>query len=188
MTRPTDLLTNPRNPMTELRTSITGSNVRRRLLIVLTGTSLFLWAACAPQATTDVGEAPDMQLLVQTLIEADEAFNAATQELGAAGWASSFDNSGAMIQAGVGEISGLDAIYSAMDVVLSEPGASLTWEPRWAHSSDDGTLGFTMGDYESTGADENGENVLTYGLYVSIWRRKPDGSWRVLMDLGNPTD
>ncbi len=120
------------------------------------------------------------------MIESDEAFNQATQDLGAVGWASFFDDSGAMIQAGVGEISGLDAIHSAMDVVFSTPGASLTWEPRWAHSSDDGTLGFTMGDYESISVDANGESVLSYGLYVSIWRRQPDGSWKVLMDLSNP--
>ena len=122
------------------------------------------------------------------MIETDEAFNQATQELGAVGWASFFDDSGVMIQEGVGEIGGLDAIYWTMDAMFSAPGASLTWEPRWAHASDDGTLGFTVGDYESTGVDSNGQSALSYGLYVNIWRRQFDGSWKVLMDLGNPTD
>ncbi len=160
----------------------------RRCIGILTGASLCLWAACVPQDTPDVAALPDPQLLIQTLIETDEAFNRATQELGAMAWASFFDDSGVMIQEGVGEIGGLDAIYSTMDAMFSAPGASLTWEPRWAHASDDGTLGFTMGDYESTGVDSNGESVLSYGLYVSIWRRQFDGSWKVLMDLGNATD
>ena len=159
-----------------------------RRIGILTGASLCLWAACVPQDTPDVAALPDPQLLIQTLIETDEAFNQATQELGAVGWASFFDDSGVMIQEGVGEIGGLDAIYSTMDAMFSAPGASLTWEPRWAHASDDGTLGFTVGDYESTGVDSNGESMWSYGLYVSIWRRQFDGSWKVLMDLGNATD
>ncbi len=167
---------------------MTRPRLERRRHAILIGASLFLWVGCAPQAADNAAALPDPQLLVQTLIEADEAFNQVTQEQGAAGWASFFDDSGSMIQAGVGEISGLDAIYSSMDVVFSTPGNSLTREPRWAHASDDGTLGFTMGDYESTSVDANGESVLSYGLYVSIWRRQPDGSWAVLMDLGNPTD
>ena len=31
------------------------------------------------------------------------------------------------------------------------------------------------------------EQVARQGIYVSIWRRQADGSWKVEMDLGNPT-
>ena len=162
--------------------------LNHRRIGILTGTSLCLWAACVPQDAADVAAPPDPQLLILTLLETDEAFNQATQELGAVGWTSFFDDSGVMIQEGVGEIGGLDAIYSTMDAMFSAPGALLTWEPRYAHASDDGTLGLTVGDYEATGVDLNGENVLSYGLHVSIWRRQFDGSWKVLLYLETPTD
>ncbi len=91
-----------------------------------------------------------------------------------------------MILQSVGEISGLDAIGSTMGDVFRSPSVSLTWEPVRAHASDDGTLGPTVGDYESTSVGANGERAVGHGLYVSIWRKQSDGSWKVMMDLGNP--
>jgi ketosteroid isomerase-like protein len=123
----------------------------------------------------------------QSLLEADRAFNRATQESGADGWVSSFDAGGGMIQAGTGEIQGLEAIREAMEGMLSPPGVSLTWDPIRAHASADGTLGFTVGEYEVTSPGEDGQPAVSHGLYVSIWRRQADGSWKVMMDLGNPT-
>ena len=151
------------------------------------GTLLCLLAACAPQDTADVVAAPDPDALNRSLMEADRAFNRATQERGADGWVSFFDADGAMILEGVGEIDGLDSIGEAMGGVFSSPGVSLTWEPVRAHASADGTLGFTVGSYESTSVGSDGESAVGHGLYVSIWRRQSDGSWKVMMDLGNPT-
>ena len=74
-----------------------------------------------------------------------------------------------------------------MEGTFSSSGVSLTWRPTRAHASDDGTLGFTVGEYESTSPGSDGEPVVGHGLYVSIWVMQPDGSWKVIMDLGNPT-
>ncbi len=143
-----------------------------------------LLGACAPPSSEEGATGGDVDLLRSSLIDADRAFNRATQDAGAEGWVSFFDPEGAMIQPGIGEIAGLDAIRSAMSESLSTEGVSLTWEPDRAHVSDDGSLGFTVGHYEfaSPGVDQVGK-----GLYVSIWRRQPDRSWKVIMDLGNPT-
>lgn len=118
------------------------------------------------------------------LMAADRAFDAATQTDGSSGWARFFDAQGAMIQQGRGEIRGLEAIRGAV-ASLDEAGFTLTWEPLRAQGSDDGTLGYTVGRYESRtvlGAD----TTVARGLYVSIWRRQPDGTLKVVMDLGNP--
>ena len=103
------------------------------------------------------------------------------------GWVSFFDDAGAMIQAGTGEIRGLEAIREVMEGTFSASGVSLTWDPTRAHASDDGTLGFTVGGYEFTSLGADGQPDVGHGLYVSIWRRQADGSWKVIMDLGNPT-
>ena len=153
----------------------------------VTGALLCLLAACTPQESAEVVAMPDPDVLNQSLMEADRAFNRATQERGVDGWVSFFDAEGAMIQQGVGEINGLDAIREAMGGAFSSPGVSLTWEPIRAHASDDGTLGFTVGDYESTNVGSDGEPTVAHGLYVSIWRKQSDGAWKVIMDLGNPT-
>ena len=51
-----------------------------------------------------------------------------------------------------------------------------------------GDLGYTVGRFESVSVDSMGVETRGQGLYVSIWRRQEDGSWKVEMDLGNPTD
>ncbi len=153
----------------------------------ITGTLLCLLVACAPQDTADSMATPDLDELNRSLMEADRAFNRATQQRGVDGWVSFFDVDGAMIQEGVGEVTGRDAIGAAMGSVFSTPDVSLIWEPSRAHASDDGTLGFTVGGFESTSMGPNGESAVAHGIYVSIWRKQSDGSWKVIMDLGNPT-
>jgi ketosteroid isomerase-like protein len=118
------------------------------------------------------------------LMAADRAFNEATQAHGSAGWLSFFDGQSAMIQSGVGEIRGLGAIGEAI-ADLDDPTVKLTWEPLRAQGSADGTLGYTVGSYESTVSGDSGSSVA-HGLYVTVWSRRPDGSLKVAMDLGNP--
>lgn len=60
------------------------------------------------------------------------------------------------------------------------PSAKLTWRPAYAGIAGSGDLGFTTGPYELTrdGAPSS------YGWYASVWKLQPDGSWKVLCDLG----
>jgi ketosteroid isomerase-like protein len=63
---------------------------------------------------------------------------------------------------------------------------SLSWEPLKAEAS--GNLGYTFGGYTLTTKTRDGlRDTIQYGNYVSIWKRKKDGSWRYVLDTGNPT-
>ena len=63
---------------------------------------------------------------------------------------------------------------------------SLTWEPLKAEAS--GNLAYTFGGYTLTRKTLDGlRDTIQYGNYVSIWKRKKDGSWRYVLDTGNPT-
>jgi ketosteroid isomerase-like protein len=123
----------------------------------------------------------------ETLMVADRAFAAAVAEGGSAAWASWFHEDGAMIQPRIGEVRGRDEILAFM-AGLDDPGTSLRWEPQRAEIAASGDLGWTTGTYVSASVGEDGETVRGEGRYVSIWRRAADGSWRVVMDLGNPTE
>jgi ketosteroid isomerase-like protein len=138
-------------------------------------------AACGGEPADRGGSAFELELMA-----ADRAFNQATQAQGVDGWVAFFDAQGAMIQPDVGEIRGLEAIRGAMGG-LDDPAFSLTWEPLRAQGSADGTLGYTVGRYESVTVLAS-DTTVSQGLYVTIWRRQPDGSLRVVMDLGSPVD
>jgi ketosteroid isomerase-like protein len=57
----------------------------------------------------------------------------------------------------------------------------LAWAPIASGKS--GALGFTVGKATFTGArPEDGWR----STYVTIWRRQPDGTWKVLFDTGRP--
>ena len=142
---------------------------------------------CSSEGRPDAMSPAAMAAVRESLMEADRAFNRATQERGADGWVSFFDAEGAMIQQGVGEIRGLEDVRKAAESMFT-PGVTLTWDPVRAHASDDGTLGFTVGGYDFTASLAEGGQTVAQGRYVSIWRKQTDGSWKVLMDLGNPTN
>ena len=65
-------------------------------------------------------------------------------------------------------------------------GSSLSWRPLYASVSRSRDLGFTIGEYVSTGRGPSGATVQRFGKYLTVWRRQRDGSWRFEVDGGNP--
>ncbi len=61
----------------------------------------------------------------------------------------------------------------------------LTWTPTDAMMGPSGDMGYTWGHYEGHSKDANGNDVATSGRYITMWRRQPDGSWKVVLDAGS---
>lgn len=121
----------------------------------------------------------------QELIEADREFAQRTAENGLDAWVDHFAPEGVMVS-GQGEISGEPYIRAAMEEVLSDSTIVFTWEPRRARAAESGELGYTVGDYRISRRDSAGTitETLDRGMYVTIWRRQPDGAWKVVADIG----
>jgi len=66
------------------------------------------------------------------------------------------------------------------------PGVSLTWSALFTDVSDDGTMGYNYGRFESRGPGPDGKERVRGGFFLTIWKRQPDGSWRYVMDNGAP--
>ncbi len=64
-------------------------------------------------------------------------------------------------------------------------GTSLTWTPVKADMAASGDLGYTYGNYILKHKDKEGKPVTDYGKYTSIWKKQKDGSWKVVVDMGN---
>ena len=64
-------------------------------------------------------------------------------------------------------------------------GTSLAWTPVKADMASSGDLGYTYGNYVFKHKDKNGKLVTDYGKYTSIWKKQKDGSWKVVVDMGN---
>lgn len=61
------------------------------------------------------------------------------------------------------------------------------WGPVLGDISPSGDLGFTVGEARITIAGANGGLPrLNYSKYLTIWKRQPDGTYRFVVDMGNP--
>lgn len=75
---------------------------------------------------------------------------------------------------------------SVRDALAAVRGMTLDWAPTDGAVSASGDLGYTWGTWEATVPDvETGGVEVSTGRYVTVWRRDPDGSWRVALDMGN---
>ena len=62
----------------------------------------------------------------------------------------------------------------------------LTWEPYAVTVASSGDLGYTLGTYEYAVVDSAGIENYSYGYYVTIWKKQPDGTWKYVFDTGQP--
>ena len=68
---------------------------------------------------------------------------------------------------------------------LDEKENQLTWAPVGADIADSGDLGYTYGTFEFRSKDKEGKPSAEHGKYTSIWKKQKDGSWKVVLDMGN---
>src|SRR5689334_17075170 len=65
--------------------------------------------------------------------------------------------------------------------------SSLTWHPVYASVAGSRDLGFTIGEYIATGRGPSGAAVQRFGKYLTVWKLQRDGTWKFVVDGGNPT-
>jgi ketosteroid isomerase-like protein len=79
-------------------------------------------------------------------------------------------------------------VMSAKDRLRKQPSRpfsemELIWEPRTGDVSASGDLGWLTGP--STSINHTVQDQKPgYGCYLSVWRKQPDGRWRVFIDVG----
>jgi ketosteroid isomerase-like protein len=65
------------------------------------------------------------------------------------------------------------------------PDQSLAGVPVKAEMAASGDLGYTYGTYVFEDKDQDGKLITAYGKYATVWKKEKDGSWKVVMDMGN---
>jgi len=126
----------------------------------------------------------DTNALKQEVLETDRSFNKMATEKGIAE-AFIYYADERVIKPSPGQ-QPIVGKYALMQSYKENPPTySLTWDPIRAEAS--GALGYTFGGYTLMVKNSAGRDTTIYGNYVSIWKRKNDGSWRYVFDAGNPT-
>lgn len=79
-------------------------------------------------------------------------------------------------------------VTSAKDRLRKQPDTpfsvfELVWEPRTGDVASSGDMGWLTGPSTSIN-HKSPDTTPRYGCYLSVWRKQPDGTWRVFIDVG----
>jgi len=58
----------------------------------------------------------------------------------------------------------------------------LDWSPDFVDVAASGDLGYTYGHYTFSSIDSTGNVVENKGIFHTVWKRQPDGTWRFVWD------
>ncbi|MGA9388980.1 MAG: DUF4440 domain-containing protein [Candidatus Sulfotelmatobacter sp.] len=149
-------------------------------LLVLTVTLL---AVVVEPRTHPFAKASD-KATADTLRQLEGEFMKAAAERGSAGYMSYYADDAVEVPNGAAIITGKINIAKTMGF-LDDKNNHLTWRPVGADISAGGDLGYTYGTFEFRAIGKDGKPVVENGKYTSIWKKQRDGSWKVVLDMGN---
>jgi ketosteroid isomerase-like protein len=135
-------------------------------------TTIHSFASPSPKASAD------------TLRQLEGEFMKAAAERGSAGYMSYYADDAVEVSNGAAIITGKINIAKTMGF-LDDKNNHLSWTPVGADISASGDLGYTYGAYEFRSVSKDGKPVVEHGKYTSIWKKQKDGSWKVVLDMGN---
>jgi ketosteroid isomerase-like protein len=123
---------------------------------------------------------PTLSPGVLLLLELEGKFSQAVAAGGGKAFASWFADDAVTLSNGLAPVMGHNAIVATAN--WDPKVYQLTWVPTGAQMGPSNDMGFTWGHYEGRSKDKNGQPVVTSGRYFTIWKKLPDGSWKVAMD------
>jgi hypothetical protein len=123
--------------------------------------------------------------VIATVRAADSLFSDLADRMGVPYAFSNTVAPGGVVFGGPRLIVGADAIGDYFGSLGG--GTSLTWRPIYASVAGSYDMGFTVGVDISTGRGQSGAAVQRFGKYLAVWEHEHDGSWKLLIQGGNPT-
>jgi ketosteroid isomerase-like protein len=149
-----------------------------KIFLLITLVFLFSAVAFAQKQVTDAS----------VLIKADEEFSDFSFKNGFANAFMSYaDDSVIKLMSNNYPLIGKSELVKCFTQIAASNHSVLTWTPSKAMIAQSGDLGFTFGHYELRIKLESDKDTVYYGNYVSIWKKQKDGTWKYVLDGGNPT-
>ncbi len=132
----------------------------------------------SPNPLVDTTMKPGKMLL----FDLEARFAKDVAQRGGAAFADWFAEDGVALGNGVAPVVGRVAIVKS--ATWTPQSYQLTWTPTDAVMGPSADVGYTWGHFEGHSKDAAGNPVTTSGRYITIWRKQPDGTWKVALDAG----
>ncbi len=137
-------------------------------------------SGCAPGVDTAAEQA--------AIEQAQRDWLAATNqpgEEGADGYASFVTDDAVWLPPNGALVEGRDAVRAWVQPFTEAEDSSVTWEATRVEVSAAGDLAYSMGTYEYSLKDAEGNPVSGKGKFVDIWKKQTDGSWKAAIGIWN---
>jgi ketosteroid isomerase-like protein len=149
--------------------------MKNHIPLIITGTLLLIIL------TGCCGKKQHSQL---SLEETDSSYSAMSAHRGMnATFTAMFDTSGVLLRSHHLPFEGLSSITEFLRSE-TDTGFILTWVPSFSRQSSSADLGYTYGTYLVR--DKNSGDSTATGTYCTIWVKQADGTWKAVLDTGNP--
>jgi len=146
--------------------------------------TLVLAAVCAAAWNSMPSARVSQKVTPETMKQLEGDFLKAALERGSTGYMSYYAEDAVELPNGADAIVGKANIAKGMGF-LDDKNNRLTWSPVAADVSASGDLGYTWGNFEFRSKLKDGSETVEHGKYMSIWKRQPDDTWKVAVDMGN---
>lgn len=123
---------------------------------------------------------PTLSPGVLRLMQLDADFSRSTLAGGGKAFSGWFADNGLALNNGKQPLLGKARI--AADATWDPAQYQLQWQPTGGDMGPSGDMGYTWGHYDGHTKDRNGNDVVTGGRYITVWKRMPDGAWKVALD------
>lgn len=157
-----------------------------RQFLVLVAVILLLTAGCTAAVETS-GKGTDLEAERALLLETDRRLAEvySTSETPLDTIFASFTDDSRVLAPDIPMAEGWEASRAVFAKLEALPGYSLKYSPVMADVGGAADLGYTIGTYHMKLPDSDGNIVEIDGKYLSVWKRQPDGNWKIAVDIFN---
>lgn len=152
----------------------------KRFFLVLATLLVVATSGCAPQVDVEAEAAAIEQAMRDWLAATNKP-----GEEGADGYASFVTEDAVWLPPNAARIQGREGVRAFGLPFTQAEGFSVTWEASRVEVSAAGDLAYSMGTYEYSLKDAEGNTVSDEGKFVDVWKKQADGSWKVAIAIWN---
>lgn len=141
--------------------------------------------ACAGLAHDARAQVPDLEAAAAQIVRADRDFAQSVADKNRQKFRSFVAEATTFNGGTATELRGRAAVMKDWEDFFLPDGPTLTWEPTKGEVIGAGDLGYTTGRSVFRTRAKDGTMTERLGMYLTVWRKQPDGSWQVVFDTGS---
>ncbi len=82
-------------------------------------------------------------------------------------------------------VTGKEAIRTVWSQMVESPSVTSSLQTTKVEISSSGDLAYSVGTYEDTRNDPEGNPITDRGKWVTVLKKQPDGAWKIVADIWN---